>query len=39
MTINDPDNQTVEEWTLDVHLCLNVGAHKPVFIAANVDLN
>jgi hypothetical protein len=38
-TINDPDNQTVEEWTLDVHLCRNIGANKPVFIATNVDLN
>lgn len=39
ITINDPDNQTIEEWTLDVHLCKNAGAHKPVFIAANIDLN
>ena len=39
MKINDPDNQTTEEWTLDVHLCRNVGAHKPVFIATNIDLN
>ena len=38
-TINDPDNQTVEEWTLDVHLCRNIGVNKPVFFATNVDLN
>ncbi len=38
ITINDHDNQNVEEWTLDVHLCRNVGTHKPVFIATNVDL-
>jgi len=37
--INDADNQTVEEWTLDVHLCKNAGANKPIFIAANIDLN
>jgi hypothetical protein len=36
--INDPDNQTNENWTLDVHNCNNLGHHKPVFIAANVDL-
>ncbi|CAN6135205.1 hypothetical protein MCETRH20_01565 [Methylophilaceae bacterium] len=39
ITINDPAHQTVDEWTLDVHLCKNAGAHKPVFIAANIDLN
>lgn len=39
MMINDSDFQTVEEWTLDVHLCKNTGKHKPVFIATNVDLN
>ncbi len=37
--INDPDNQTTENWTLDVHNCKNLGHHKPVFIATNVDLN
>ncbi len=39
ITINDPDNQTNEEWSLDVHNCKNLGHHKPVFIATNVDLN
>jgi hypothetical protein len=37
--INDPNNQTNEEWSLDVHNCKNLGHHKPVFIATNVDLN
>jgi hypothetical protein len=36
--IDDPANQTVDEWTLDVHPCKSTGANKPVFIAANVDL-
>ena len=37
--INDSNNQTNEEWSLDVHNCKNLGHHKPVFIATNVDLN
>lgn len=37
--INDPNNQTNEEWSLDVHNCKSLGHHKPVFIATNVDLN
>ncbi len=36
--IDDPDNQTQDEWTLDVHSCKSTGANKPVFVAANVDL-
>jgi hypothetical protein len=36
--IDDPANQTVDEWTLNVHNCKSTGANKPVFIAANVDL-
>ncbi len=36
--IDDPGNQTQDEWTLDVHSCKSTGANKPVFIAANVDL-
>ncbi len=36
--IDDPANQTQDEWTLDVHPCKSTGANKPVFIAANVDL-
>ena len=36
--IDDPNNQTQDEWTLDVHSCKSTGANKPVFIAANVDL-
>jgi O-glycosyl hydrolase len=36
--IDDPANQTVDEWTLNVHNCKSTGTNKPVFIAANVDL-
>ena len=36
--IDDPNNQTQDEWTLDVHSCKSTGANKPVFVAANVDL-
>ncbi len=36
--IDDPDNQTQDEWTLDVHSCKSTGANKPIFVAANVDL-
>ena len=36
--IDDPTNQTQDEWTLNVHNCKATGANKPVFIAANVDL-
>ncbi|OZA11815.1 MAG: hypothetical protein B7Y05_13805 [Polynucleobacter sp. 24-46-87] len=36
--IDDPTNQTQDEWTLNVHACRATGANKPVFIAANVDL-
>ena len=36
--IDDPNNQTQDEWTLDVHSCKSTSANKPVFIAANVDL-
>ena len=33
--INDADNQTVEDWTLDVCACKNIAPNKPVFIATN----
>ncbi len=36
--IDDPNNQTQDEWTLDVHSCKSTGANKPIFVAANVDL-
>lgn len=36
--IDDPTNQTQDEWTLNVHNCKATGTNKPVFIAANVDL-
>ena len=36
--IDDPVNQTQDEWTLNVHNCKATGTNKPVFIAANVDL-
>ena len=36
--IDDPANQTQDEWTLNVHNCKATGVNKPVFIAANVDL-
>jgi hypothetical protein len=36
--IDDPGNQTQDEWTLDVHSCKSTGANKPIFVAANVDL-
>lgn len=36
--IDDPANQTQDEWTLSVHNCKATGTNKPVFIAANVDL-
>lgn len=36
--IDDPVNQTQDEWTLNVHNCKATGTNKPVFIATNVDL-
>ncbi len=36
--IDDPGNQTQDEWTLDVHSCKSTGVNKPIFVAANVDL-
>jgi hypothetical protein len=36
--IDDPGNQTQDEWTLYVHSCKSTGANKPIFVAANVDL-
>jgi len=35
--INDPDNQTMEDWTLDVRACKTIAANKPVFIATNTN--
>ena len=39
ISINDPDHDIVEAWTLDVKSCTKSGTNKPVFIATNVDLN
>ena len=39
ISINDPDHDIIEAWTLDVKSCAKSGANKPVFIATNVDLN
>lgn len=39
ISINDPTNDVVDAWTLDVKPCTKSGANKPVFIATNVDLN
>ena len=36
--INDPDHQTQDEWSLNVHHCKTTGINKPVFIATNVAL-
>ncbi len=36
--INDLDNQTQEDWSLDVHSCKTTGMNKPVFIATNFEL-
>ena len=38
LSINDPVNNIVDHWTLDVKACTKTGVGKPVFIAANVDL-
>jgi hypothetical protein len=39
ISINDPDHDVVDTWTLDVKSCAKLGTNKPVFIATNVDLN
>ena len=39
ISINDPERNVVDAWTLDVKSCAKSGTNKPVFIAANVDLN
>ena len=39
ISINDPERNVVDAWTLDVKSCAKSGANKPVFIATNVDLN
>jgi hypothetical protein len=39
ISINDPDHDVVDTWTLDVKSCAKSGTNKPVFIATNVDLN
>lgn len=35
--INDPENQTVEDWSLEVRACKIIAPNKPVFIATNTD--
>ncbi|HAT39478.1 hypothetical protein [Polynucleobacter necessarius] len=37
--IDGAPNSTQDEWTLNVHHCKATGAHKPVFVATNADLN
>jgi hypothetical protein len=37
--ISDPANGTVDSWFLDARNCNSTGINKPVFIAANIDLN
>ena len=39
ISINDPERNVVDAWTLGVKSCAKSGANKPVFIATNVDLN
>ena len=39
LNINDPEHDVVEEWVLPTKHCAKSGDNKPVFIAANVDLN
>lgn len=39
ISINDPANDVVEEWTLEAKHCAKTGTNKPVFIATNVDLH
>ncbi len=39
IAIDDPTNQTQDEWTINVHNCKATGTNKPVFIATNVDLH
>jgi hypothetical protein len=38
ISINSPEFNTLEEWTLSVHGCKATGANKPSLIATNVDL-
>lgn len=38
ISIDAPEHETVEEWTLPAHPCKTTGTNKPVFVAANVDL-
>lgn len=39
ISINDPERNVVETWTLSVRACASSGVNRPVFIATNVDLN
>ena len=36
--INDANNGTTEDWTLNAIACRNAGQNKPAFIASNFDL-
>jgi hypothetical protein len=38
ISIQDPEHDTNDDWTLPARLCKTAGANKPVFIATNVDL-
>jgi hypothetical protein len=39
IAINDPVRNINDEWTLQAKHCLKTGHNKPIFIAANIDLN